>query len=87
MLKLLFGRSVRVTVLTGSSMETQHGVALVRSDQGLTSVGIAVDRPEVLEELTPEAVADMFEQIGNQGYIPQSIEIATRGNRKHFEKI
>lgn len=85
MLRLLFSRKVRVTLLAGSTMETQHGVAKVRSDQGLTEVGFAVDRPEVLEELTPEAVADMFEQIGNQGYIPQSIEIASRGGRKIFE--
>lgn len=85
MLNLLFGRKVRVTLLSGSSLETQHGVALVRNDQGLTTVGFAVDRPEVLDELTPEAVADMFEQIGDQGYIPQSLEIATHGTRKTFE--
>lgn len=87
MLRTLLGRKVRVTLLTGSELETQHGVAAVRTDHGLTSVGFAVDRPEVLEELTPDAVADMFEQIGNHGYIPQSIEIASRGTVKIFDKV
>lgn len=86
MLKAFFGRAVRITLLSGSSLETQHGVAVVRNDQGLTGVGFAVDRPEVLEELTPDAVADMFEQISNHGYIPQSLEIASRGTVKTFEK-
>lgn len=87
MLNLIFARLVKVKLLDGTSMETQHGVASVRSDQGLTKVGFAVDRPEILGELTPEALADMVEQINDHGYTTASIKIAAHGTRTNYDLV
>lgn len=87
MLNLIIARLVKVTLLDGTSMETQHGVASVRNAEGLTNVGFAVDRPEVLDDITPEALADMVEQINGHGYTTASIKIAAHGKRTNYEFV
>lgn len=76
----------RVSVINDSTPTTQHGTAFVRNSSGqVQKLGINFDRPEVLAEADAETIADVFEQLGRQGYIPQSLEVATLGNRQTFE--
>lgn len=86
MLDLFRRNFVKVEVIDSSALSTQHGTAFVRAEDGtVQKLGIAVDRPELLADAGPEVVEQMFEQLGRQGYIPQSLEIATLGNHSTHE--
>lgn len=86
MFELFRKAKTRVSVINDDTPTTQHGTAFVRNTQGeLQKLGINFDRPEVLAEADAETIADVFDQLGRQGYIPQSLEIATLGNRNTFE--
>lgn len=77
---------VKLEVIASGTPTTQHGIAMVRAPSGeVQQLGIAVDRPEVLADADQDTIVDMFEQLGRQGYIPRSIEIATPVGRKSFE--
>lgn len=80
-------RNLLVRLLDQSELETQHGVASVRTTEGLTKIGFTVDRPEVLNEICPETLADMVEQINDHGHVIESLKIATHGMRRNFDFV
>jgi hypothetical protein len=76
----------RVEVIDTDTPTTQHGTAFVRDASGkLLKLGLSFDRPEVLADASDETIMDVFEQLGRQGYIPQSLEIATLGTHSSHD--
>lgn len=86
MLGLFRAATTRVEVIDTDTPTTQHGTAFVRDPAGkVRKLGLSFDRPEVAADATPEVIMNIFEQLGRQGFIPQSLEIATLGTHSSHD--
>lgn len=86
MFSLFRAARTKVEVIKTDTPTTQHGTVFVRDSMGeLKKMGLSADRPEVLADADAETIMDIFEQLGRQGYIPHSLEIATLGTHSSHD--